>query len=406
MDGKLKEGSDSSSHFPLSPSLQKKLSQAKAKLLVEQPYFGTLASRLELKPNDEIESFLSDGTQLDYNDQYLNSLELDEIGFVLSNGAMHAALAHDLRQKGRMGWLWQLATDYAINAMLVENGQSTPERINYDPRFDGLYAEEIYATLKDEIRNEEFNSDESNETGFNEENRRHQNEISNPDQQEAKDQNRPQMEVENDYRPQSSAATEEAFDQLMQEMLDKFSQELPDGLERFIEIPEAGVIDWRSELHHVLDRHYRSNYRTLPPSKKLLYMGTYLPSLYSEKLRLSIAIDSSGSVDETLLGSFMAEVESLMLTFPDFEIELIVCDAKIHSVDRFVSGDKLDCTLKGGGATDFRPVFEHLAEEDTQLLLYFTDTQGRFPDKEPFYEVIWITPSSADTPFGKQLIIS
>ena len=168
-------------------SLQNKISQAKAKLLIEQPYLGTLASRLELNPNDDIELFLSDGTQLEYNDEYLNSLELDEIGFVLSNGAMHAALAHDLRQKGRMGWLWQLATDYAINAMLVENGLSVPERINYDPRFDGLYAEEIYATLKDEIRNEEFNNDESNETGFNEENKRHQNEISNPDQQEAKD---------------------------------------------------------------------------------------------------------------------------------------------------------------------------------------------------------------------------
>ncbi len=311
--------------------------------------------------------------------------------------------------------------------MLVENGLSVPERINYDPRFDGLYAEEIYATLKDEIRNEEFNSDEVNgeareyalgyelnETGFNEENKRHQNEISNSHRQEAGKKNRPQMEVDkvnrparegalgqNDYRPQSSATDEEAFEQLMQEMIDKFSEKLPDGLERFVEIPAIGVIDWRSELHHALDRHYRSDYRTLPPSKKLLYMGTYLPSLYSEKLKLAIAIDSSGSVDEALLGTFMAEVESLMLTFPDFDIEVIVCDAKIHSIESFVSGDKLDYTLKGGGATDFRPVFEHLTEGDIQLLLYFTDGQGAFPAYEPTYETVWIIPEEVEIPFGR-----
>ncbi len=233
-----------------------------------------------------------------------------------------------------------------------------------------------------------------------------QNEINNPDQQEAEEKNRPEMEVENEYRPQSSATDEEAFEQLMQEMLDKFSEELPDGLERFVEIRTTPLIDWRSELHHALDRHYRSNYRTLPPSKKLLYMGTYLPSLYSEKLKLSIAIDSSGSVDETLLAGFMTEVESLMLTFPDYEITLIVCDAKIHSIEQFVGGDKLNYSLKGGGATDFRPVFEYLDEDDTQLLLYFTDMQGTFPKQEAFYEVIWITPSLANVPFGKLLNIN
>jgi len=389
-------------------ALKNKISRAKARLLVEQPYFGTLAGRLELTQSDDIESFLSDGIQLSYNDDYLDGLELDELGFVLSNGAMHAALAHDVRQKGRMSWLWQLATDYAINAMLVENGMAVPQKINYDQRFAGLYAEEIYAILKDEIQNEEFNDDESNETGYNESDKRKQNEITNPDQSEAEEKNRPQMEVENEYRPQENITLEEQFKQLHEESMQKFLDELPSGIERLVEITSNAVIDWRSELHHALDRHYRSDYRTLPPSRKLLYMGTYLPSMHSERLQLVIAIDSSGSVDEALLGLFIAEIESLMLHFHDFEIELLVCDANVHSRQTFVSGDKLEYELKGGGATDFRPVFEMIETDypSTQLLLYFTDLQGRFPENEPFYEVLWITPSPSDVPFGREILIN
>ncbi len=384
-------------------SLQQKISQAKARLLVEQPYFGTLASRLELRQSDELGTFISDGTELAYNDDYLDTLNIDELGFVLSNGAMHAVLAHDTRQKGRMSWLWQLATDHAINAMLVDNGLSVPPMINYEQRFDGLYAEEIYATLKDEIKNEEFNDDEENETGYNEDNKKQQEQMSQPDQDEAKEKNRPKMEVENEYRAQESETLEEQFKQMQEQSMQKFLDELPHGIERFVEITKSAVIDWRSELSHALDKHYRSDYRTLPPSKRLLYMGTYLPSLHSERLQLVIAIDSSGSVDEALLGDFITEIESLMLHFHDYEIELLVCDAKIHSSQTFLSGDKLEYELKGGGATDFRPVFERVEEElpFTQLLLYFTDMQGTFPKMEPLYEVLWISPSSTEAPFGR-----
>lgn len=390
----------------VSPLLHKKISQAKARLLVEYPYFGMLASRLELRADDDIGSFLSDGTELAFNDAYLQDLSLDELGFVLSNGAMHAALAHDERQKGRMSWLWQLSTDHAINVMLVENGLAVPEMINYEKRFEGLYAEEIYAILKDEIKNEAYDDDESNESGYNESNQRKQEQMHQREQPQ--DGEYPKMEVEEEYRHHADETLEEQFRQLLEESLDKFPDELPTGLDRFVEIRQKGVVDWRDALRHALDRHYRSDYRVLPPSKRLLYMGTYLPSLDSQRLHLVVAIDSSGSVDEVMLGMFIAEIESLMLTFYEYEIELVVCDAKIHSRQTFHSGDQLEYHLQGGGATDFRPLFELIDSElpFTRLLLYFTDLQGRFPDEEPAYEVLWVTASQATAPFGRVITIA
>jgi len=383
-------------------SIEQKLSQAKARLLVQNPYFGTLASRLEFKKNDNIQSFLSKGVSYQYNDEYLKDLDLDEIGFTLSNAAMHIALAHDNRQKKRMSWLWQLATDHAINSMLIENGLDAPFGVNYQSRFDGMYAEEIYAILKEEIKNQEYDDNEENDTGFNEENRKKESEEKAPNSEETKDKQRSQQEVDTEER----AVDEEAWKQNLEEASEKFKNELPEGIERFYK-KEESKIDWRAELYNAIDRHYYHDYKLVPPSKKLLYMGTYLPSLSSNMLRIAVAIDSSGSVDEALLGEFISEFESILLSFSSFEIDLLICDDKIRSTTHFSSGDKLEYELKGGGATDFKPVFESIENElyETQLLLYFTDLEGKFPEAEPLVDTIWVTNSLNEVPFGKVIRI-
>ena len=383
-------------------SVEHKISQAKARLLVQNPYFGTLASRLEFKKNDNIQSFLSNGIIFEYNDEYLNDLDLDEIGFTLSNATMHAALAHDNRQKKRMSWLWQLATDHAINSMLIENGLDAPFGVNYQKRFDGMYAEEIYAILKDEIKNEEFDDNEENDTGFNEEDRKKESEEKAPNPDAKDEKPKTQQEVDTEER----AVDEEAWKKNLEEASEKFKNELPEGIKRFYEL-EVFKVDWRSELYNAIDRHYYHDYVLIPPSKKLLYMGTYLPSLSSNMLRIVVAIDSSGSVNEELLGVFISEFESILLSFSTFEIDLLICDDKIRSLTHFSSGDKLEYELKGGGATDFNPVFEVIEGElyEAQLLLYFTDLEGKFPLEEPLVDTIWITPSENEVPFGKVIRI-
>jgi len=392
----------------MQPSLKQKVSEAKAKLLVDYPYFGTLASRLELTPNDNIQAYLSDGVRFEYNDEYLLGLSQQELAFALSNGAMHAALAYENRQNGRMSWLWQLATDHAINNMLVANGLEAPLEVMVDERFEGMYAEEIYAILKDEIQNEEFDDDESNETGFNEENKKKQEQLKNAEGDHDPDKKRERMEVENEER-KTQIATEEMFEQFANDALEKMNQQgdLPADIERFFTIVDSSKVDWRQELYRAIDRHYYDNYRMMPPSKKLLYTGIYLPSLYSDTLRLTIAIDSSGSVDENLLSIFMSEVEAILIHFPSYIIDMIVCDAKIQSHRQFVSGEPLDVEIKGGGGTDFRPVFEFIEERLSapSLLLYFSDTEGSFPKAEPFYDVIWISSQECNVPFGDVLVL-
>ena len=202
------------------------------------------------------------------------------------------------------------------------------------------------------------------------------------------------MEVENTV----DETLFEHFEKSVRELMEK-QGDTPAGLERFFIPTLTARIDWRSELAHALNRHLQSDYRLLPPSKKLLYERIYLPSPTSETLDLVIAIDSSGSVDEVLLGRFIAEVESLLESFPDYRIELLVCDAKVQSHRQFYPGEPLAFDLKGGGGTDFRPVFEWIGVHAPMapLLLYFTDLDGRFPDTAPSFDTVWVCPASERT---------
>ena len=96
-----------------------------------------------------------------------------------------------------------------------------------------------------------------------------------------------------------------------------------------------------------------------------------------------------------------------MFSVQNYQIELIVCDDKIHSHQTFYSGDTLTCQIVGSGGTDFRPVFNFIEDElsDTKLLLYFTDLDGRFPSEMPNYDVKWIAPKEAHAPFGELIVL-
>ncbi len=366
-------------------NIQIKISQAKSKLLLSHPFFGAVAAKLEVVQNDDIQSFKSNGIKLEYNSDFLQKLEPSQMEFVFANGAMHASLAHEERKNGRSGWLWQLATDYAINDMLVQNGLNRPDEAHYSKRFSGMYAEEIYAELKEDILRDELEYEADDVDDM---------------QESKKEQNTPQNE---------DVLNEQLFEEFAKAKLEDEmkSGEAPLSIGRFFKISSEGKIDWRNELRAALDRHHKDDFTLLPPSKKFLYKGIYLPSCISKRFQLVVAIDSSGSVDEKLLSEFLSELNFLMLTIPNFQIDMFVCDDKIRAHKTFWGGDILEADIKGGGGTDFRPVFEFVDRElsDVKLLLYFSDLDGIFPHVEPNYEVKWIVPKERDVPFGTVIIL-
>jgi len=366
--------------------IEKKLELSKSKLMIEHPYFGTLASALKFEKNDNIEAFMCDGDKYQYNDEYLEQLNPDELSFTLANAAMHQALYHDTRQSKRMGWMWYLATDYAINAILVENGLVMPDKINYDSRFEGRYAEEIYETLRQEIMDDEQKEHDEGEAD---------DSLDNEEQQSEK--------VTSDERREG----EEAYERFLEQVHQKLEKqgELPKGLERVLHIKGEATISWRDELYRYVNTHAKSDYRFFPPNMKYLYLGFALPAIHGEHLHIAVAIDTSASVDKELLEQFLTELSEIMQIFPNYEIELIECDAKIQHISTLYPTEPLSATLKGGGGTDFRPVFDHLENKDIKFLIYFTDGMGKFPTYLPHIETLWVMPEVVEVPFGEVIVL-
>ena len=374
-----------------------KIGKAKAKLMLEHPYFGTLASALELKSSDSVESFLSDGAQLQYSEHYFDEISLEEVEFALANGAMHTVLGHQNRAAGRQGRLWQLATDYTINAMLARNGLPLPQRARYQERFEGMYAEEIYEILRMEA-GDEIVGDDGPTAKESDENHRESS---------------PKKTEYRHYRAGSFNNTDEGEEEGLQEYFEQLFQKLkrqgnlPKDLEFVVPHYFSHRIAWRERLYRYLDSYAKSTYTFVPPNMKYLYRGIYLPSLSSDLLRIVIAVDTSGSIDEKLLALFLAEVSSIMQNYPNYEIDMITADTKIQQHYTFLPAEPLSYRLTGGGGTDFRPVFKYIDENLNYptLLLYFTDGQGTFPETEPNYDVIWVMPKSGTVPFGETIFL-
>jgi predicted metal-dependent peptidase len=406
-----------------------KIQKAKARLMLEHPYFGTIVSSLKLEKSDNVEAFISDGKTLQYNDEYFDSVGVEDIEFALANGAMHTVLKHEKRAGERYDWLWQLATDYTINSMLVKNGLALPERANYQERFEKMYAEEVYEILRSEIINEELSGDEDLKEQAHDEQGKHNNDrVSEEGKGVEADGERPRQpssasnskkqtgpadtptqkseEIEPEMDPEAEERiTEEFFEQLFKKMNRQGT--LPKDLKFLVPHYFSHQIDWREMLYRYIASHAKSSFTFMPPNIKYLYRGIYLPSLSSDLLRIVVAIDTSGSVDEKLLGIFLGEVQSTTQQYPNYEIDIITADAKIQSHEVFLPGETLNYEIKGRGGTDFRPVFEYidLTIDYPTLLLYFTDGLGTFPEKEPPYDLLWIMPEEREVPFGETILL-
>lgn len=122
--------------------------------------------------------------------------------------------------------------------------------------------------------------------------------------------------------------------------------------------------------------------------------------------RLAVALDTSGSIDEGLLGRFTSEIAALV-TFNQRNLVLLIGDAAVHQIAeidwRDVTDELSQIKYTGGGGTDFRPLIEAAAEYEPDALVYLTDLYGETGDA-PGFPVIWATHGAAGSaPWGEQI---
>lgn len=353
--------------------MNNKIEQALAKLMLEHPFYASLATKLDIRSNNGIVGVKYSGKKLELNSEYIDALKPHEIETILATAATKLALYHTNRGKNKIPSLWDVASEYAINSLLVKNGFTMHPLAKFSQEYNGLYTEEIYNLLLNDYPQEE------------------------EQEQEQKDEIVEKVDSKED------------FELFLEQVLQKLAKqdELPDGLERVIPKAQQATIGWRELLYNYIQNHAKIDYTLFPSNKKHLYRGVALPSITSQVLKIAIAVDTSASINETSLSAFLTEIEEIMQSFTHYEIELIECDFKIQNTTRLTPLEPLETTLKGGGATDFRPIFEYLETlgEDFKFLIYFSDGEGIYPQTEPNIETLWVLTKESVTPFGETIVL-
>ena len=163
-------------------------------------------------------------------------------------------------------------------------------------------------------------------------------------------------------------------------------------------------MDWRELLHCAWSETVPFDYSWMPPNRRHIWSGLYLPGITSEGVgEIAIAVDCSGSVGARQLGLFEAEIRSILAGQRPRLVHVLYFDAAVQKAETYQAGQPVSLSPVGGGGTDFRPCFEWLAENGVvpQTLVFLTDLCGRFPLEMPAYPVIWASTEAQSAPFGQ-----
>ncbi|MEN8174574.1 MAG: hypothetical protein ABFS23_02340, partial [Pseudomonadota bacterium] len=137
-------------------AIETKLAAARTKLILDKPFLGALVLRLPLKAagGDWCTTTATDARAFYYNPGYIGELSLAQTQFMLAHEALHCALSHFARRGHRIRHRWDLACDFAINPLLVEDGLTPPPNAVVLDGYRDMTAEEIYPLLDEQDETE------------------------------------------------------------------------------------------------------------------------------------------------------------------------------------------------------------------------------------------------------------
>lgn len=421
---------------PAATATQLKLTRARTQLLLNQPFFGALCLRLKLIPGP-VPTMATNGSVILYSPAFVDELTGAELEGVLCHEVLHCALGHHCRRGERDRRLWNEAADFAINPLVLKNGLSLPEGALVDPNYDNLSAEEIYARLSQESSGSGNTAKPDAGGGANQgqqgatpqpqtgPNSRPQNQAepggSGPAKAEAPPALAPRpggfgevLDATDDEGNSASEAEKSrqqhewriAADQAAQ--LAKSCGHEPADLERHLRENRQSKQDWRALLRAFVAATTASDYRWTPPNRRYVASGLYLPSVERSGVgEIVIAVDTSGSIGSDELEQFAGEISAISDEASPEAIHVVYCDAAVQSVQEFGSSEPVKLEPKGGGGTNFRPVFEWVEQNGIApaCLIYLTDLCCTKYPGAPDYPVLWATDSRRAAPFGETIRI-
>ncbi len=405
--------------------IETKLAAARTRLILEKPFLGALVLRLPMQAANPAwcPTTATDAKNFFYNPEYISHLSMEETQFMLAHEALHCALSHFARRQHRIKHRWDLACDFAINPLLVDGGLKPPPNALLLDQYKGMTAEEIYPLIEETDERETLDNhayDKDNQQQNRDSGQREESlPTSTPPRQQQDEEDsggrtgQPEQTASgaNAPPPLTPDEQETLSIQWQQRLAGAAQQALQAGklggeLARMVDHLLQPQLPWRMLLSHYLTAAACDDYSYMRPSRR---EGDFiLPTLRSHQLDLVVGLDTSGSIKQNEIDEFIAELDALKGQIRA-RVTFLPCDAALPPDAPWVfePWEEFSCpeNIQGGGGTSFKPVFDWLRQSaiEPQILVYFTDADGQFPEREPNFPVIWLVKGKQKIPWGQRV---
>ena len=384
--------------------VREKLITARVGLLLKASFFGNLATRLKLINADEwCPTAATDGRNFYYNSRFIQMLRPKEIEFLFGHEVLHCVYDHFGRRGERQPKVWNIANDFCVNADLKKHNVGefiTSVPCLYDEKYKDMSSEAIYDELMKNAK--KINLDDLLSKLLDE-------------HMDGAGDGEGDGDGEGKGRPQLSEEEKQQIrDEIKEAVLAAASTvdgagNLPAGVKRLIEDLTEPKMNWRELLRMNLESTIKTDYTWMRTGRKGWHMDAIMPGRKNdEMIDIAIAIDASGSIDETMLREFLSEIQSIMDSFPSYKIHVVTFDTNCYNPQVYDSENLdsiCDYEINGGGGTDFDCVYEYFKQEEIvpRRLIMFTDGYpcGSWGDEE-YCDATFILhgTTSIKPPFG------
>lgn len=441
---KMQRTEKANEHSPLFLQTQReKIEHALRRIQVHHPFYYFMCADLEMIEDERFETMATDGISLYYNPRFVDRLKANEVEAVLLHEFMHVILLHPWLSekailKGYNRDIWTLAMEFVANREVrhisEQRARARGQRVSevtllgralgvaelleiqktniqkkeiyfYDTRLDAMDIEDVYHYLRVRLV---LNESEANSGAENSQVKKAQGKVKSLDGW-AVSRDRIEDLIEKHLRGKEDAARRVREKFMLAPTIfgaewAKIHGSLSENLKLAYNQLTTPELDWRKYLANVAGRladtdEFRFDAPNLrhPLAREVVQAG-----LRSEKPDgIFIAIDTSGSVDRSMLTQFLSECAGILRYLE--EVSVMTVDCKAAPIQTFRPSSLKNIKVTGGGGTDFREVFKSLHKERIvpDLLVYFTDGYGPFPETPPRFPVLWVlTRHSGEVPAG------
>jgi predicted metal-dependent peptidase len=388
-----------------------KLTTARVGLLLKAPFFGNMATRMQMiDASDWCPTAATNGRNFYYNKDFVSKLSVKKLEFLFGHEIGHCVFDHFGRVGSRDRQLSNIAQDYAVNQILVDEriGEKITEvNICLDPKYRGMAWEEIYDELYEKAEKISM-EDLLKELGdvLDEHLKEGDGENGSGDGKDGK--GRPMITKE-----EAQKIKDEIKQAMIQSAAAAGADKVPGAIQRMIKDMTEPKMNWREFIRQEIQSIVRDDYSFSRPNRKAWHSGAILPGMKeATTIDVAIGIDMSGSIGDDDATTFLSEVKGILDQYEDFKVNLWCFDTDIYNHQEFSQDngeDLLSYEPMGGGGTDFMRNWEYMKDMGIQpkKFIMFTDGYpfGSWGD-EDYCDTLFIVKgnTTAEAPFGQTVI--